>query len=90
MLWRQAPWHSEQSRRPASSGTRSLSRPAARRARAEAQVWAIVAARLRKRLGSAELRPATDAVLEEVADHRLDPYAAADRLLADLTSEGRG
>lgn len=64
--------------------------PAARRARAEAQVWAIVAERLRHRLGSDGLRPATDAVLAEVADHRLDPYTAADRLLAELTTEGAG
>jgi hypothetical protein len=27
--------------------------------------------------------------LDEVADHRLDPYGAADRLLADLSAHGR-
>ncbi len=59
----------------------------ARRARAEAQVWAIVAERLRRRLGADELRASTDAILLEVAEHRLDPYAAADRLLRDLGAE---
>ena len=57
---------------------------AARLARAEAQVWAIVADRLRDRLHDGEHQAATDAVLVDVADHRLDPYAAADRLLAIL------
>ena len=56
----------------------------ARLARAEAQVWAILGERLRASLVAPERRAATDAVLEEVAAHRLDPYAAADRLLADL------
>ena len=60
----------------------------ARRARAEAQVWAILAERLRRRLGADELRASTDAILFEVAEHRLDPYAAADRLLRDLGAEG--
>ena len=32
-------------------------------------------------------RRGTAAVLEEVADHRLDPYAAADRLLAETVSD---
>jgi LAO/AO transport system kinase len=57
---------------------------AARLARAEAQVFAIVAERLRARLGATEQRGATAAVLGDVAEHRLDPYSAADRLLADL------
>ena len=56
----------------------------ARLARAEAQVWAILA----DRLGDALRVPArahdTKAILEAVADHRLDPYAAADRLLDPL------
>ncbi|MEO8570695.1 MAG: methylmalonyl Co-A mutase-associated GTPase MeaB [Chloroflexota bacterium] len=55
----------------------------ARLARAEAQVWAIVAERLRAELTAPERREETAAVLEEVAAHRLDPYAAADRLVAD-------
>ena len=55
-----------------------------RLARAEAAVWAILGERLRASLVAPERRTATDAVLEDVAAHRLDPYAAADRLLADL------
>jgi LAO/AO transport system kinase len=61
---------------------------AARLARAEAQVWAIVAERLRERLHDETHRDATAATLDEVADHRLDPYGAADRLLATIASEG--
>jgi LAO/AO transport system kinase len=56
---------------------------AARRARAEAQVRAVVAERLWERLAGpagAEAAAAFDAV----AAHTLDPYAAADRLLAAL------
>jgi LAO/AO transport system kinase len=57
-------------------------RETARLARAEAQVWAIVADRLRDRLHEATLRDDTRRTLAEVAAHRLDPYAAADSLLA--------
>ncbi len=57
---------------------------AVRLARAEAQVWAVVADRLRERLHDPAHGPVTAATLVEVADHRLDPYAAADRLLAIL------
>jgi LAO/AO transport system kinase len=60
---------------------------AARLARAEAQVWAIVADRLRDRLHDDAHRGGTAATLDEVADHRLDPYSAADRLLATIASE---
>jgi LAO/AO transport system kinase len=60
---------------------------AARLARAEAQVWAIVTDRLRDRLHDGVHTAATAATLDEVANHRLDPYAAADRLLA--TVDGR-
>jgi LAO/AO transport system kinase len=56
----------------------------ARRTRAEAQVWAILGERLRASLVAPERRAGTDAVLEDVAAHRLDPYAAADRLLREL------
>ena len=59
----------------------------ARLARAEAQVWAVVADRLRGRLHDAAHGPATAETLAEVADHRLDPYAAADRLLATVSTE---
>jgi LAO/AO transport system kinase len=60
---------------------------AARLARAEAQVWAIVSERLRDRFHGAAARPVTEATLRAVAEHRLDPYSAADRLLAALDGE---
>ncbi len=56
----------------------------ARRTRAEAQVWAILGERLRASLVAPERAVSTEAVLEDVAAHRLDPYAAADRLLREL------
>ena len=56
----------------------------ARRARADAQVWGLVGERLRERLRDDERGAATDAILEAVAAYRLDPYAAADRLLSSL------
>jgi LAO/AO transport system kinase len=58
---------------------------AARLARAEAQVWAIVSERLRDRFHGAAAGLATESTLRAVAEHRLDPYTAADRLLASLT-----
>ena len=58
---------------------------AARLARAEAQVWAIVSERLREQLRGAASGQITESTLRAVADHRLDPYAAADQLLASLT-----
>jgi LAO/AO transport system kinase len=58
----------------------------ASRRRAAAQVWAIVGDRIRADLQSAERSAATAAVLDEVAAHRLDPYSAADRLLAVLAA----
>jgi LAO/AO transport system kinase len=66
--------------RDASRGT--VDAPAARLARAEAQVWAILGDRLRATLLDDGHVATTRSVLGEVADHRLDPYAAADRLLA--------
>ncbi len=60
---------------------------AARLARAEAQVWAIVSERLRDRFHGAAARPVTEATLRAVAEHRLDPYSAADRLLAALDGD---
>ena len=62
---------------------------AARLARAEAQVWAIVSERLRDRFHGAAAGLATESTLRAVADHRLDPYTAADRLLESLTGEQR-
>jgi LAO/AO transport system kinase len=57
---------------------------AARLARAEAQVWAIVGDRLRASLLDVGRATSTRAVLTVVAEHSLDPYTAADRLLAVL------
>ncbi|HEU5202693.1 MAG TPA: methylmalonyl Co-A mutase-associated GTPase MeaB [Candidatus Limnocylindrales bacterium] len=56
----------------------------ARLARAEAQVWAILSDRLRDALREPRHAEATRATLVDVAEHRLDPYAAADRLLETL------
>ena len=54
---------------------------AARRTRADAQVRAILAERLVDRLGRADLAALRERLVADVAGHRLDPYAAADRLL---------
>jgi len=56
----------------------------ARLARAEAQVWAILADRLRAELHVPANRAATDATMRKVAAHELDPFAAADQLLAGI------
>jgi LAO/AO transport system kinase len=56
----------------------------ARLARAEAQVWAILADRLRADLRAPEHRDGTDALMRRVAEHELDPFSAADQLLAGL------
>jgi LAO/AO transport system kinase len=58
--------------------------PAARLVRAEAQVWAILADRLRGSLREQPRVTTTNETLAAVADHTLDPYAAADRLLASI------
>jgi LAO/AO transport system kinase len=57
---------------------------AARLARAEAQVWAILTDRIQADLAVPDRRAETVAILRAVADHDLDPFAAADRLLAIL------
>ena len=57
---------------------------AARLARAEAQVWAILADRTRAELDADGRRAGTQAILRAVADHELDPFTAVDRLLASL------
>jgi LAO/AO transport system kinase len=59
----------------------------ARLARAEAQVWAILADRLRAELHVPKNREATDATIQKVAAHELDPFAAADQLLAGIRLE---
>jgi len=63
------------------AGRAAATAPTARLARAEAQVWAILGDRLRASLLDPEREAGTRQVLAEVAEHRLDPYAAADRLL---------
>ncbi len=60
---------------------------AARRARAAAQVRAVLVERLWDRLAAPAMAPETEAAIEAVAAHDLDPYAAADRLLAALALE---
>jgi putative protein kinase ArgK-like GTPase of G3E family len=52
-----------------------------RAARAEAQIWAVLSDRLYERARSIEAAPIAAALLNAVAAHELDPYAAADRLL---------
>jgi LAO/AO transport system kinase len=59
-----------------------------RRARAAALVWALVGDRVRGRLLAPDLATATTAAFDAVVRHELDPYAAADRLLASLTHPG--
>ena len=54
---------------------------AARRGRAAAQLRSILADRVAERLRRADLAPLEAELVEAVAAHRLDPYAAADRLL---------
>jgi LAO/AO transport system kinase len=58
--------------------------PAARLTRAEAQVTALLGARMRARLEAPGNDAATRDVYEAVARHELDPYAAADQLLGLL------
>jgi len=63
---------------------RDRSVSAARLARAEAQVWAILGDRTRAELDAPDRRAATAATLRAVATHELDPFTAVDRLLASL------
>jgi LAO/AO transport system kinase len=59
-----------------------------RRARAAALVWALLGDRVRRRLEDPHLAATTTAALDAVVRHELDPYAAADRLLAALVGHG--
>jgi LAO/AO transport system kinase len=61
---------------------------AARVRRASAVVWEIVAERVRRRLLAGELAAETDALLRDVAAHDVDPYAAAEALLAAYRGHG--
>jgi LAO/AO transport system kinase len=56
----------------------------ARAARAESQVWAVLGDRLRAQLDSGARGDEAARIFEAVADHRLDPFGAADQLLASL------
>ncbi len=58
-----------------------------RRARALAQIRGVLADRLGDRLQDAALAPLADSLVDEVAEHRLDPYAAADHLLEAIARE---
>jgi len=60
---------------------------AARRARAAAQVRAVLVERLWDRLAAPSAAGETEAAIVAVAAHEMDPYAAADRLLAVLRAE---
>jgi LAO/AO transport system kinase len=63
---------------------RDASDTPARLARAEAQVWSILADRLRAELHLPQHDGATSDVMRRVAAHELDPFSAADLLLATL------
>ena len=63
--------------------------PGRAHARAEAQLQATLTARLNDHLGDEALRGQRDRLVGEVAAHRLDPYAAADELLALLLAPVR-
>lgn len=64
-------------------------RAAARGDRAQVQVRAIVLERVLELLTEPGRAAETDELLAAVADHRLDPYTAADRLLAGLVGSER-
>jgi LAO/AO transport system kinase len=55
-----------------------------RLARARVQLDGVLAERLRDRLREPALAPIVDEAVRDIAAHRLDPFAAADRLLAAL------
>lgn len=63
---------------------------AVRRARAAALVWALLGDRVRGRLTAPDLAAVTTEALDAVARHDLDPYAAADRLMAALVAAPAG
>jgi predicted Zn-dependent protease with MMP-like domain len=67
------------------NGSATAGRAGNRQARAAALVWALLGDRVRELLTGPGTAAATTAALEAVATHSLDPYAAADRLLATLT-----
>jgi LAO/AO transport system kinase len=68
-------------------GMDTEARTRVRGVRAEAQVWAILVERIRGRLLRRADGGAAAPVLEAVVERRLDPYAAADQLLATLEGQ---
>ena len=66
---------------------REASDTPARLARAEAQVWAILADRLRADLHEPPTRDEIAATIRQVATHELDPFSAADRLLSSIRTD---
>ena len=77
--------------RPVARGSDGAS---ARLKRAEAQVWAVLVDRLHARVRALEgaddgaaKSPAAAELLRSVADHDLDPYAAADRILELISGD---
>ena len=87
------------------SAAKGAERDLARLKRAEAQVWAVLVDRLHERVrsfegapggaaageaGAAAIRPAAGDLLRGVAAHDLDPYAAADAILAWLLQVSPG
>jgi LAO/AO transport system kinase len=56
----------------------------ARAQRAQAQVWAILSDRLRAELDGPAYRGRAEEILDRVASHAIDPFAAADALLGLL------
>ena len=61
----------------------------ARRSRALAQIRGVLADRLGDRLREPAVAPLAETLVDDVAEHRLDPYAAADRLLEAIAAETR-
>jgi LAO/AO transport system kinase len=70
------------------SSARGSDGEATRMARAESQIWAVLSDRLHERARSFEAAPIAAALLQAVASHQLDPYAAADRLLDLMAGTG--
>lgn len=74
-------------RTAAAAGSGNGDADRARLARAEAQLTGVLAERLRERLRDARNASVTQATLRAIAAHELDPYTAADQLLASLAED---
>ncbi len=74
-------------RRQATAKSQSCGKPLLKRA--EAQVFGILAERLRARLNDDAHRAATERTLRRIAQHELDPFSGADELLAALSGSDR-